>query len=207
MKKYLSLLFVVAALMIATPSDAQVRFGIKGGLNVSDMSLSKDILESSNRLGFFVGPTLKVTLPLTGLSADISALYNQSESKLEDETITRKYIDVPLNARFGFGIGPVGVFAFAGPQVSFNVGNENFNWSNTDDYKNTFQMKKSLFSVNVGAGFTVSKIQLTANYNIPIGNTGNLSVGEAFNNTVGSAITGKSKVRNNTWQVGLAYFF
>ena len=79
MKKYLSLLFVVAALMIATPSDAQVRFGIKGGLNVSDMSLSKDVLESSNRLGFFVGPTLKVTLPLTGLSADISALYNQSE--------------------------------------------------------------------------------------------------------------------------------
>ena len=207
MRKFLSLLFVVAALMIATPSDAQVSFGLKGGLNVSDMSLSKEVLETSNRLGFFVGPTLKVTLPLTGLSADISALYNQSESKLEVETITHKYIDVPLNARFGFGIGPVGVSAFAGPQVSFNVGNENFTWSNTADYKNTFQMKKSLFSVNVGAGFTVSKIQLTANYNIPIGNTGNLSVGEAFNNTVGSAITGKSKVRNNTWQVGLAYFF
>ena len=53
MKKFLSLLFVVAALMIATPSDAQVRFGIKGGLNVSDMSLSKEVLESSNRLGYF----------------------------------------------------------------------------------------------------------------------------------------------------------
>ena len=121
MKKYLSLLFVVAALMIATPSDAQVRFGIKGGLNVSDMSLSKEVLESSNRLGFFVGPTLKVTLPLTGLSADISALYNQSESKIDDETISRKYIDIPLNARYGLGLGSIGVFAYAGPQVSFNV--------------------------------------------------------------------------------------
>ena len=39
MKKFLSLLFVVAALMIATPSDAQVSFGLKGGLNVSDVSL------------------------------------------------------------------------------------------------------------------------------------------------------------------------
>lgn len=201
MKKFLSLLFVVAALMIATPSDAQVRFGLKGGLNVSDMSLSKEVLESSNRLGFFVGPTLKVTLPLTGLSADISALYNQSESKLDDETITRKYIDVPLNARFGFGIGSLGIFAYAGPQVSFNVGDEEFNWTSTESYDNTFQLKKSLFSVNVGAGITVSSLQLTANYNIAIGKTGDLSLGETVNNVIGT------KARANNWQIGLAYFF
>ena len=201
MKKFLSLLFVVAALMIATPSDAQVRFGLKGGLNVSDMSLSKELLESSNRLGFFVGPTLKVTLPLTGLSADISALYNQSESKLDDETITRKYIDVPLNARFGFGIGSLGIFAYAGPQVSFNVGDEEFNWTSTESYDNTFQLKKSLFSVNVGAGITVSSLQLTANYNIAIGKTGDLSLGETVNNVIGT------KARANNWQIGLAYFF
>ena len=200
MKKFLSLLFVVAALMIATPSDAQVRFGLKGGLNVSDMSLSKEVLESSNRLGFFVGPTLKVTLPLTGLSADISALYNQSESKLDDETITRKYIDVPLNARFGFGIGSLGIFAYAGPQVSFNVGDEEFNWTSTESYDNTFQLKKSLFSVNVGAGITVSSLQLTANYNIAIGKTGDLSLGETVNNVIGT------KARANNWQMGLAYF-
>ena len=201
MKKFLSLLFVVAALMIATPSDAQVRFGLKGGLNVSDMSLSKEVLESSNRLGFFVGPTLKVTLPLTGLSADISALYNQSESKLDDETLTRKYIDVPLNARFGFGIGSLGIFAYAGPQVSFNVGDEEFNWTSTESYDNTFQLKKSLFSVNVGAGITVSSLQLTANYNIAIGKTGDLSLGETVNNVIGT------KARANNWQIGLAYFF
>ena len=201
MKKFLSLLFVVAALMIATPSDAQVRFGLKGGLNVSYMSLSKEVLESSNRLGFFVGPTLKVTLPLTGLSADISALYNQSESKLDDETITRKYIDVPLNARFGFGIGSLGIFAYAGPQVSFNVGDEEFNWTSTESYDNTFQLKKSLFSVNVGAGITVSSLQLTANYNIAIGKTGDLSLGETVNNVIGT------KARANNWQIGLAYFF
>ena len=157
MKKYLSLLFVVAALMIATPSDAQVRFGIKGGLNVSDMSLSKEVLESSNRLGFFVGPTLKVTLPLTGLSA--------------------------------------------GPQVSFNVGDDEFSWTSSDSYKNSFQLKKSLFSVNVGAGVTVSSLQLTANYNIAVGKTGDVSLGDAVNTVIGT------KARANSWQIGLAYFF
>ena len=202
MKNLVKLFFVAVALVFATPTDAQVKFGLKGGLNVSNMSLSHEVLESSNRMGFFVGPTLKVTLPLTGLSADISALYNQSDAKLDDKTVSHKYIDIPLNARYGIGLGSVGLFAFAGPQVSFNVGNENFNFSSTDSYKSTFQMKKSLFSVNVGAGITISKIQLTANYNIPIGKTGDLSVMEVADNVISG-----TKVRNNTWQVGLAYFF
>lgn len=202
MKNLVKLFFVAVALVLATPTDAQVKFGLKGGLNVSNMSLSHEVLESSNRMGFFVGPTLKVTLPLTGLSADISALYNQSDAKLDDKTVSHKYIDIPLNARYGIGLGSVGLFAFAGPQVSFNVGNENFNFSSTDSYKSTFQMKKSLFSVNVGAGITISKIQLTANYNIPIGKTGDLSVMEVADNVISG-----TKVRNNTWQVGLAYFF
>lgn len=202
MKKLIKLFFVAVAIMLAVPANAQVKFGLKGGLNVSNMSLSHEVLESSNRMGFFVGPTLKVTLPLTGLSADISALYNQSEAKLDDKTVSHKYIDIPLNARYGIGLGSFGIFAFAGPQVSFNVGNENFNFGSADSYTSTFQMKKSLFSFNVGAGVNISKIQLTANYNIPVGKTGDLSVKE-----IADGVINGTRVRNNTWQIGLAYFF
>ena len=183
---------------------------MKGGFNVSNMSLSHEVLETSNRMGFFVGPTVKVTLPLTGLSFDLSALYNQSDSKLADEkgvkekTVSNKYVDIPLNARYGIGLGSFDVFAFAGPQVSFNVGNENINWGSSESYKTNFQMKKSLFSVNLGIGATISKIQLTANYNIPVGKTGELNVMDAASTIVKD---GSTKVRNNTWQVGLAYFF
>ena len=142
-----------------------------------------------------------MTLPLTGLSADISALYNQAESKIDDETITRKYIDIPLNARYGLGLGSLGIFAYAGPQVSFNVGDDEFKWNNSSSYTNTFQLKKSLFSVNVGAGVTLSSLQLTANYNIAVGKTGDVSLQDAVNTVVGT------KARANTWQIGLAYFF
>ena len=210
MKKLFTLIIVAVAMMIATPADAQVKFGLKGGFNVSNMSLSQEVLETSNRMGFFVGPTVKVTLPLTGLSFDLSALYNQSDSKLADEkgvkekTVSNKYIDFPLNARYGIGLGSFDVFAFAGPQVSFNVGHENMNWGSSESYKTNFQMKKSLFSVNLGIGATISKIQLTANYNIPIGKTGELNVMDAASTIVKD---GSTKVRNNTWQVGLAYFF
>ena len=206
MKKLFTLIIVAVAMMIATPADAQVKFGLKGGFNVSNMSLSQEVLETSNRMGFFVGPTVKVTLPLTGLSFDLSALYNQSDSKLADEvgvekTVSNKYVDIPLNARYGIGLGSFDVFAFAGPQVSFNVGHENINWGSSESLKNNFQMKKSLFSVNLGIGATISKIQLTANYNIPIGKTGELNVIDAVSEIA------STKVRNNTWQVGLAYFF
>lgn len=210
MKKLFTLIIVAVAMMIATPADAQVKFGLKGGFNVSNMSLSHEVLETSNRMGFFVGPTVKVTLPLTGLSFDLSALYNQSDSKLADEkgvkekNVSNKYIDIPLNARYGIGLGSFDVFAFAGPQVSFNVGHENMNWGSSESYKTNFQMKKSLFSVNLGIGATISKIQLTANYNIPVGKTGELNVMDAASTIVKD---GSTKVRNNTWQVGLAYFF
>ena len=210
MKKLFTLIIVAVAMMIATPANAQVKFGLKGGFNVSNMSLSHEVLETSNRMGFFVGPTVKVTLPLTGLSFDLSALYNQSDSKLADEkgvkekTVSNKYVDIALNARYGIGLGSFDVFAFAGPQVSFNVGNENINWGSSESYKTNFQMKKSLFSVNLGIGATISKIQLTANYNIPVGKTGELNVMDAAHEIVQN---GSTKVRNNTWQVGLAYFF
>lgn len=210
MKKLFTLIIVAVAMMIATPADAQVKFGLKGGFNVSNMSLSQEVLETSNRMGFFVGPTVKVTLPLTGLSFDLSALYNQSDSKLADDksvkekTVSSKYVDIPLNARYGIGLGSFDVFAFAGPQVSFNVGHENMNWGSSESYKTNFQMKKSLFSVNLGIGATISKIQLTANYNIPVGKTGELNVMDAASSIVQN---GSTKVRNNTWQVGLAYFF
>jgi hypothetical protein len=210
MKKLFTLIIVAVAMMIATPANAQVKFGLKGGFNVSNMSLSQEVLETSNRMGFFVGPTVKVTLPLTGLSFDLSALYNQSDSKLADEkgvkekTVSNKYVDIPLNARYGIGLGSFDVFAFAGPQVSFNVGHENINWGSSESYKTNFQMKKSLFSVNLGIGATISKIQLTANYNIPVGKTGELNVMDAASTIVKD---GSTKVRNNTWQVGLAYFF
>ena len=36
MKKLFTLIIVAVAMMIATPADAQVKFGLKGGFNVSN---------------------------------------------------------------------------------------------------------------------------------------------------------------------------
>ena len=81
--KQLKIWLSVVALMVAISASAQVKFGIKGGFDIAEMSFKNDVFNTDNRLGWFVGPTLKIGMPLTGLSVDLSALYNQREATVD----------------------------------------------------------------------------------------------------------------------------
>ena len=70
MKKIFTSMVVALMLMATTTAQAQVKLGLKGGLNVTQMSLSSDVIDKSNQTGFFVGPTVKLTLPLIGLGIE-----------------------------------------------------------------------------------------------------------------------------------------
>ena len=122
MKKVLSVLMVVAAMMFATNANAQIKFGLKGGLDVTNMSLSNDVFDASNKTGFFVGPMVKVTIPIVGLSFDAAALYDQKEAKVSvddaETTMTQKSLNIPVNVRYGFGLSSLAnVFVFAGSHI------------------------------------------------------------------------------------------
>ena len=124
MKKLFAVVLLAAA--FAMPSKAQFSWGIQAGLNMSNVSV-KEAAENAgeavkSRTGFFVGPTVKFTLPIVGLGIDASALYDQREGKAGDEVIKSSSIQIPINVRYGFGLGSVAeVFAFAGPQFGFKL--------------------------------------------------------------------------------------
>lgn len=196
--KKVYMLLVALALVFATEAQAQIKFGVKGGLNLTDMSLSNDVLKSSNRTGFYIGPTVKFTLPIVGLGIDASALYDYRSAKVDapeggSETFKQQQIAIPVNLRYGFGLGSLAsLYIFAGPQFGFNVGSDidEINW----------KWKNSNFSVNVGLGLMlVNHLQVNANYNIACGKTGEVRV----NDVVDEAFDGKF----NSWQIGLAYYF
>lgn len=204
MKKIIILLCLTMTVLFSAPTYAQVKFGLKAGLNVTDMHLNPSLFDASNRTGWFAGPTVKVSLPLSGLGLDASALYDYRSAKVTDaigeaETVKQSQIAIPVHLRYGVGLGSVAsVFAFAGPQWGINVGDKNFKWTTG----NSYSLRKSNFSVNVGLGASfISHLQVTANYNIACGKTADLNLGSIVNNTV------KGKSRNNSWQVALAYFF
>ena len=196
MKKILTII-VVACVAFVMPSQAQVKFGLKGGLNLT--SISGDNV--SNKSGFYIGPTVKFTLPVVGLSVDGSALYDQRNAKIKgtDETIKSQSIQIPINVRYGIGLSSVvNVFAFAGPQFGFNIGDKSKSFNAILEDTKGWSLKSSNISGNVGIGATVfSKLQITANYNFQLSKSGEIIDKE------GSA----HKVKFNTWQLGLGYYF
>lgn len=206
MKKVLVLLF--AAVAMSLPSQAQVKFGLKAGLNLTNISLGESISANlKSKEGFHVGPTVKIGLPVTGLSLDASALYDQRSAKVEanngsSETIKSQSLQIPVNIRYGVGLGSVAnLFAFAGPQFGFNLGdktkeifNNAANWT----------LKSSNLSANVGIGATIlGHLQVTANYNFALGKTGEIEVWDGVKNTWNAVTDGKT----SAWQISAAYFF
>ena len=200
---------MVLAMFAVLPVGAQVKFGVKAGVNLSQMSMDKDVFNTSNRAGFFMGPTLRVGLPVLGLGLDMSALYNRQEAKVEginnkvNTVLKQQQLIVPVNVKYSIGVGSAAnIFVFAGPQIAFNIGDKLKKISELKDQEAEWTMKSSNFSVNAGVGLTVAThFQVTANYNVGVGKTGDITwkgVKESVEN---------HKTQANSWRVGVAYFF
>ena len=201
MKKLLSTLMVIACLALAIPAQAQIKFGVKGGLNVSKLHLSEETFKSDNKTGFFIGPTAEFTLPLLGLGIDASALYNQFGVDSEEGTSTKKSIEIPINLRWTVGFSSlIGVYIATGPQYSWYIGDKNFGLNGDgESLGDIVAMNTSSFSWNVGVGINAfSHLQLGVTYNIPLGNTAEID---------GLSTLKKMDVKNNNWQVRVAYMF
>lgn len=209
MKKLFTVFALAGALLVTAPAQAQVKFGLKGGVNLTNLSLSSSIsdqaLSKSNQSGFFIGPTVKASIPLAGLGLDASVFYDQRDSKLGDEDsktkVSQKSIVIPINLRYGVGLGSIAsVYLAAGPQFGFNVGDDSFKLTDVSSY----DIQKSNFSVNVGAGVSlISHLELGVTYNIACGKTSEVNA----INVAGDALGQVAKGRANAWQVSAAYFF
>lgn len=198
MKKIFTTIVLMAAMLVVIPAKAGINFGIKGGYNITNFSFSEDVIAKDNQQGFFIGPSLKIGIPVLPIGFEIAALYDQRDAKLEGEKISQKSINIPINVRYELGLGDMaGIYVAAGPQFGFNIGDKKFSFSNANDYK----MKDSNLSLNLGAGIRlVSHLEIGFNYNIALGKTGEFNEVDGAKNLVGN---GKA----NAWQISAAYYF
>ncbi len=193
---------VLVAALTMTAQAQRVQFGVKGGLNLTKMSVSKDVIKSDNQAGFYIGPTLKIALPLS-FSVDVAALYDQRSAKIEtdgltgiqgagDEKIKQKSIQIPVNARYNIGIGSeAGIYLAVGPQFGFPVGDKVYNTKLGE-----YTLKSSNLSFNFGAGvYLLDHLEIGFSYNLAAGKSGE------FKNA------GDIDTHNNAWQIGAAIYF
>ena len=183
---------------LATPAFSQIKFGLRGGVDLNSMSFKNaPDLSSSNRAGFFIGPTVRVSTPMF-LSVDGSLLYNYRSMEIDDETRSINNLNVPINLRAGFGLLGIGAFVSAGPQFTFNLdGDSSFGDAATDLVN--MDMKNTQLSLTFGAGVHVSHFEAGVYYNLPLGDTADFNVVSA----TGKAFTSKT----NTWSLALTYYF
>ena len=204
MKKFFVLMVVMAVTAVMPASAQGVKFGVKGGLNNTEMKFDESVFDAENRFGWFAGPVVRIDLPITGLGVDIAGLYDQWETKVNDEKIQQKSILVPINARLNLGLGDAaGIYVAAGPQFGFNIGDDEFKWKDKDNYENTFQLKKSSFSVNLGACVYLSDhFEVGFTYNIAMGKTADAS----FKDAVKTATT-NDETKAKAWTISACYYF
>lgn len=207
MKKIVSLVLLLTAMTLSLQAQG-VKFGLKGGLNISKMSLNKDVIKSDNQTGFYVGPTVKISLPLS-FGLDIAALYDQRSADVETgtsaasgssqttpatgtEKITQKTLNIPVNLRYNIGLGgSAGIYLAAGPQFGFPVGDKVYN-TKVGEYR----LKDANLSINFGAGIYLLKhLEIGFTYNLAAGKSGEFS---GWNDV---------DTHNNAWQIGAAIYF
>ena len=180
MKKVFSVLMVAVALMMAAPAQAQlIKFGVKGGLNMT--KLDAEGLKSDNSTGFFIGPMAEFTLPIVGLGIDGAVMFSQ---RGKDE-FKQQGLEIPVNLKFSFGLGSMlGAYVAAGPDFFYNF---------KDLKVEGGEAKKAQVALNLGAGVKLlRKLQVGLIYQIPMGNSFEIE---------------NVDIKNKTWQVSLAYMF
>jgi hypothetical protein len=195
------IIFLAAALLVAGAVNAQINFGIKGGLDLSNIIKTNDNNFSTDyKAGFNAGVLLNIHL-IGPLSVEPEILYatkgytaKTAYGQFDQRT---DFIDVPLLAKLklapGFSI-------VAGPQASFLLDTKNtydngFSTVVQQQYENdSNKFKKSLIDGVVGVSFALSKsVDLDLRYTLDL----------QQDNQDGTSQT--PAYRNQVFQAGIAF--
>lgn len=168
MKKIVGLIWLVVIAWMAVPAQAQVKLGIKGGLNVSSVHFNKKVIGKDNVTGFNIGPMMEVMAPVMGIGFDAALLYSQKGIGLKSEKdVKNDYIDVPVNLKWKFGLPLVKGYLAAGPYVSFRVGGDKYSHVHGSDVGPRLKAEGVNAGVNLGAGVElVRHLQVGFNYTL-----------------------------------------
>jgi len=202
MKKVVAILIIAVSFGIAIPAQAQIKLGVKGGLNLAT-NLSdtwKDAGNADNYTGFFIGPMVDLKIPIVGLGLDGAFMYSQRGNKIEGKTAKQQGIEIPINLKYSIGLGSLASIYFAaGPDFFFNFNSKDkFKLSGEDA---TLSYKKAQVALNLGFGVNLlNHLQVGLNYNMPFTDSAKAE-GIGWN-----VLKGKS-YKTKVWQVSLAYLF
>ena len=138
MKK--SLLLVAIAFIFVVSAQAQWRFGVKGGANVSGFFTESTVMtQQTPQVNFQLGGLAQINFWILTFQPEL--LYSQRSFRVEDAIdsyflsqyahlttshptldMTTRHLELPLNILYKQKIGSLKLIAEIGPKVTFNLG-------------------------------------------------------------------------------------
>ena len=199
MKKITGLVVLLLLSLTITPATAQIRFGVKGGVNISKVHFNEDVIKGSNVTGFHIGPMLEFMAPYTGLGVDMALLYSQKgmeyNGPVRSESFNADYLDIPLNLKWKFGLPIVKGYVNAGPYFAFRIAGDKV-WELPSSIVTNVKAKNFNTGLNIGAGVEVIKhLQVGVNYGFDLT--------DSYEAEFGNGGDGK----NRTWSIVAAILF
>ena len=137
------LIFLTLLVSAGIQMQGQVRFGIKGGMNVSGFDMSSMqgvVIDFSNRFAFHAGGFAEIPVgdffsiqpellfSSKGARCKISEIYKfpavtgYDEIQIMKKTYAPCYIELPVYMKAGFKVGSGKFIAGAGPYIAYGVG-------------------------------------------------------------------------------------
>ena len=205
MKSYKKLLLALLVAFIGMgAANAQLRFGVKAGLNLNSLHFN-DVatnFNDDNKCGYTVGAMTEFQVPIIGLCFDLSAMYTRMNSQPavgdDDKKIGRDFLEIPLNIKYKFGLPIVGrivtPYLLTGPSAAIRL-------SKNPTTEGSVQTKAAQWAWNVGVGVELlHHLQIQGSYGFGMNNVMKGIVGSEHVGNVG-------KIKNNYWTVTAAYLF
>ena len=167
MKKLILSIIVVACCM--SHVNAQLRFGVKGGVILDNFSFKDKTTEASklslkNSTGWQAGVLLQVKVPVIGIGVQPEVLYTMHKAKVNDSDNTIGYLEVPVNLQWGLSLPLLRPYVEIGPYFGYALNIKG------DELKD--KVEKTDWGIGFGVGLDVWKLQAGARYTLGLQDVG-----------------------------------
>jgi len=217
MKNLMKLLFFVIALTMTMESFAQIRFGVKGGLNLANMVINDPDeyqfydLAPKTIIGFHMGATAEFSFS-EKFAVEPGLLLSTKGYKFEEDgdvlSFNMNYLEIPINAIYKIDIGGAKILIKAGPYLGYAISGK---WKASEAVLGYYgdekeqkikigsddsgdDIKPHDFGLNIGGGVEIKDITIVLQYGIGLANLSPYTV----HNT---------KLKNNVIGISVGYKF
>lgn len=220
MKKGITCVFLLILLGFTSTSVAQVRFGVKGGLNISSLTSydkvfrNKDLseiidikIDNNKKLGFNMGIFAQIEVPYTDFFIQPEVLFTNIGSKVEEKyntvidgislshkdkhTMNLNYLQMPIYAGYKLNMGAANFIFGAGPYFSYAL------WGSDDIFDNK-EFGRFDAGLSAMVGIELDSYQISFGYDLGLVNIGKDKV---WNNKKSSSLC------NRDIKISFGYFF